>query len=116
MAKETIVVLRDDLDGTVIEDGKGETIKFSVNNTSYTIDLSTENAVAFRNALQPYLDAAAKEVGSLPRERGASKTAKGSSNKDELQKIRQWAKDNGYEVSERGRVAQSIQDAYAAAN
>lgn len=115
MAKETITVLRDDLDGTVIEDGKGETIKFAVNNTSYTIDLTTENAAAFRNALQPYLDAAAKEVGSLPRERG-TKSSKGSGNKEELQKIRQWAKDNGYDVSERGRVAQSIQDAYNAAH
>jgi hypothetical protein len=112
MAKETIVVMRDDIDGTVIEEGKGETVRFSVNNTSYTIDLSTDNAIKFRDAIKPYIDAAAKEVSSLPR----SSSSAPKSNKEELQKIRQWAKDNGYEVSERGRVAQTIQDAYHAAN
>lgn len=112
MAKETIVVLRDDIDGSVIEEGKGETVRFSVNNTFYVIDLTTENAIKFRDSIKPYIDAAAKEVSSLPR----SASAAPKSNKEELQKIRQWAKDNGHDVSERGRVAQSIQDAYHAAH
>jgi hypothetical protein len=115
MAKETITVVRDDLDGTVIEEGQGETVRFSVNNTSYVIDLTTQNATAFRDAIKPYIDAAATEVASLPRS-SSSRSSSPKSNKEELQKIRQWAKDNGHDVSERGRVAQSIQDAYHAAH
>jgi hypothetical protein len=110
--KETITVVRDDLDGTVIEEGKGENIRFSVNNTSYVMDLTTENAVAFRDAIKPYIDAAVKEVSSLPR----SSSSAPKSNKEELQKIRQWAKDNGHQVSDRGRVSQEIQNAYHAAH
>lgn len=112
MAKETIVVLRDDIDGTVIEEGKGETVRFSVNNTFYVIDLTTENAIKFRDAVKPYIDAAAKEVSSLPR----STSAAPKSNKEELQKIRQWAKDNGHEVSPRGRISGSVIEAYNAAH
>jgi hypothetical protein len=110
--KETITVVRDDLDGSVIEEGQGETVRFSVNNTSYIMDLTTKNAAAFRDAIKPYIDAAVKEVASLPR--SASSAPKG--NKEELQKIRQWAKDNGYQVSDRGRVSAEIQSAYHAAN
>jgi hypothetical protein len=112
MAKETIVVLRDDIDGTIIEEGQGETVRFSVNNTSYVIDLSTQNAVAFRDAIKPYIDAAAKEVSSLPR----TSSSAPKSNKEDLMKIRLWARENGYNVSGRGRVSQEIQDAFHAAN
>ena len=35
--------------------------------------------------------------------------------KDDLGAIRQWARENGYGVSERGRIAQSIKDAFHSA-
>ncbi len=36
--------------------------------------------------------------------------------KSELQNIRAWARKNGYEVSDRGRIKADIIDAYHAAN
>ena len=60
---ETIYV--DDLDGVEIEDGRAETIKFGVDGKDYEIDLSEQNAAAFREAVQPYLSAARPaEAGS----------------------------------------------------
>lgn len=109
MAKETITIVRDDIDGS--EDAKS--YKFGWGNDQYEIDLSEKNAKELQHFLAKYIDAAAKVTARLPRSSGSSAP---KSNKEELQKIRQWAKDNGYEVSERGRVAQSVQDAYHAAH
>jgi hypothetical protein len=109
MAIKTIRM--DDIDGTP----DAESYSFALNGEQYDIDLSKDNFEKLQAALAPYVKVAAKATSRVPREASAS-TSRNSSNKEELQKIRQWAKDNGYEVSERGRVAQSIQDAYHAAN
>lgn len=113
MAKETITIVRDDLDGT---EG-ASSYKFGWGDDQYEIDLTEKNAQELEGFLSKYIEKAAKVTARLPRavSQGPS-TMRKPGNKEELQKIRQWAKDNGYEVSERGRVAQSIQDAYHAAN
>ncbi|MBF4568764.1 Lsr2 family protein [Plantibacter sp. VKM Ac-2880] len=54
MAKRTIITLIDDLDGTDIPPGTGETVRFGVDGRSYEIDLGDDNAAALRAALQPY--------------------------------------------------------------
>lgn len=112
MAKETITIVRDDLDGS---EG-ASSYKFGWGNDQYEIDLSDKNAKELESFLSKYIDKAAKVTARLPRQASTSSTRSSSSNKEELQKIRQWAKDNGYEISERGRVSQTIQDAYRAAN
>ncbi|GGG27614.1 hypothetical protein GCM10007304_46810 [Rhodococcoides trifolii] len=48
MAKREIVELTDDVDGSVITAGSGETINFSVSGVDYTIDLKAKNAKALR--------------------------------------------------------------------
>lgn len=110
MAKETITIVRDDLDGS---EG-ASSYKFGWGNDQYEIDLSEKNAKELEDFLGRYIEKAAKVTARLPRQASTS-SSKSSSNKEELQKIRQWAKDQGLEVSERGRVSQSIQDAYRAA-
>jgi hypothetical protein len=114
MAKETITIVRDDLDGS---EG-ASSYKFGWGDDQYEIDLTDKNAEELENFLNRYIEKAAKVTARLPRAsaQGPSTMRKPGGNKEELQKIRQWAKDNGYDVSERGRVAQSIQDAYHAAN
>lgn len=112
MAKETKIIIRDDLDGT---EG-ASSYKFGWGSDQYEIDLSDKNAKELQDFLSKYIDKAAKVTARLPRQASTSSARSSSSNKEELQKIRQWAKDNGFEISERGRVAQSIQDAYHAAN
>lgn len=112
MARETYVRVVDDLTKEVLEEGQGETLTFGFQGKSYTIDLGQKNADEFRKVMHKYTSVATQEVSRLPR--AASSSTK--SNKEELAAIRAWAKDNGHAVSERGRIAQSIQDAYHAAN
>jgi hypothetical protein len=111
MAQKTLVQLVDDLDGTPISDGGGRTVAFSYDGTSYVIDLSDAHVVEFKEALAPFV-AAGRKTG-----RDASrKIASPKSDPAELQKMREWARSNGHEVSDRGRVSAVIRDAYNAAN
>jgi hypothetical protein len=52
MAQRVEVRLTDDLDGTEIPSGKGETITFSLDGKSYEIDLTAKNASVLRKALR----------------------------------------------------------------
>ncbi|WP_427007210.1 histone-like nucleoid-structuring protein Lsr2 [Pseudarthrobacter sp. H2] len=115
MAKKTFTRIVDDLTNEMLEEGQGETIEFAFEGSSYSIDLSSKNADDFREAISKYTDVATKNVARLPRAASSSISAP-KSNKEELQKIREWAKANGHNISERGRVAQSVQDAYHAAH
>jgi hypothetical protein len=109
MTTETITRLVDDLDGGVAE----RTIVFSWDKTSYEIDLSKKNIAAFEKALKPYLGAArtVRQSSGAPRRRGTHVVA---GKRADLQAIRDWARANGYEVSERGRIAATIIEAYEA--
>lgn len=110
--KKTTVQLLDDLDGTVIENGSGATVSFAFEGDSYEIDLSAENLAAFRMVMQPYTKVS-RRVGYVPaKPRG---TAASHSDRAELQAIRAWAAANGMQVSDRGRIAGSVREAYAGA-
>lgn len=113
MARKILHQLVDDLDGTVLEAGEGETVLFSLDGDAYEIDLTGDNAKALRDSLQPYL-AAARRVSSRSGRNGA-RARRGGNDRD-LAAIRAWARNSGYEVSERGRVAASIVSAYDAAH
>ena len=70
MAKRTVITLIDDIDGT----DAAETIAFSIDSAGYEIDLSADNAAAFRAALEPYATAARRISGrSLRTTRRAAK-------------------------------------------
>jgi Lsr2 len=115
MAQQTTVRFVDDLDGS---EASG-TFDFSLEGRSYQIDLSDENAAKLRDALAPYVDAARK-AGGRSRGRAARQTAVAEkparSSREETAAIRQWARDNGHQVSERGRIPKSVIEAYQAAN
>lgn len=114
MAKVTRVELVDDLDGTVIEKNGGETVKFALDGTNYSIDLTKKNAEAFRSTLAKYIDKAEREGGrtaSTSRRSGSSRRSTA-----ELNAIREWANANGYQTAPRGRVKTDIMVAYDKAN
>jgi hypothetical protein len=101
MAQRTIVSLVDDLDGGAAS----QTVKFGVDGVEYEIDLSDKNAAKLRKALATYLAHGRK----LSRSGQPYKLIElGLSSRD----LRAWAKSNGYDVPDRGRVPRSIQDAY----
>jgi len=103
-----------DLDGTVLEEGGGKQITFSIEGRSYEIDLSDRNADKFYAAVAPFVDAA-RAVG-----RSASAPRRGRSSRRtsdvDLAAVREWARANGHTVSDRGRVPAPILEAYHAAN
>ncbi len=107
MAQKVNIVLVDDLDGTEAT----ETVTFGLDGASYEIDLNDANAAALREALSGYVGHARKVTGSSRRPRKAS-GASSSNTKD----VREWAKSQGMEVSERGRISADVQRAYDAAH
>ncbi len=116
MATETITRLIDDLDSSDAE----RTVTFTWDGRTYEVDLSKKNAAALEKVFKPYL-AAARSVRpvtarSLTRAtRGAGHPGTGVRRRRDLQAIRDWARAQGHEVSDRGRVATAIVEAYEAA-
>ena len=108
MARKEVVKLIDDLDGEEIDRG-GQTFAFAYRGASYEIDLSERNAQKFAEALQPYLAAARRIDGGRPKAPSSAPI-----DKTQLAAMRSWAKNHGYQVSDRGRVSKEIQDAYHA--
>lgn len=111
MAKETITIVKDDLDGSE----NARSYKFGWGDDQYEIDLSDQNAKELRDFLGKYIDVAAKVTSRLSRGDQPS-VPKSGSNKEELQKIRTWAQQQGLSVAPRGRISQDIQEKYRAAH
>lgn len=108
MAQRVQIILEDDLDGG----DATETVTFGLDGVNYEIDLNDKNAAALRDALAGYVGAGRRVSG-----RKSSGGASGSrSSSGDLTKIREWARANGHEVSDRGRISQKVRDAYAKAN
>jgi len=102
MARKTFVELIDDIDGSKAE----QTVTFSLDGVSYEIDLSEDNAARLREELGTWVAKSRRVSGRRTRGTGASAPAKDSA------KVREWARENGYEVSDRGRISAEIRTAY----
>ncbi|MGI8416229.1 MAG: histone-like nucleoid-structuring protein Lsr2 [Nakamurella sp.] len=113
MATQTIVTYVSDLSGDIIDDGGGS-VEFSINGAEYTIDLTAKEVDKLNKALETYVDNATRLGGR--RKVRISSSSGGGRGKEQLQAIRDWARKNGYEVSDRGRIAAEIQEAFDAAH
>jgi hypothetical protein len=114
MAKKVITTTEftDDLDGS----NAAGTVSFAYAGSAYEIDLSKKNATALAKVLEPYIESARKaRSGSRPAGGRSSRRGSARATRSDLGAVRAWAKENGYEVAERGRVSAAIMDAYAAA-
>lgn len=112
MAQRVVTLKVDDIDGSDLGDG-GETVTFAIGGTQYEMDLSDKNADKFRKDMEKYVSVARKVSGGRSGRR--SSTGGSGRSKEELQAIRTWARENGHEVNERGRISQTITDAYHSA-
>ena len=110
MAQRVEVQLTDDLDGTNIPTGKGETVLFGLDGNTYEIDLTTKHAAALRKALATYVEAGRR----LKNSRGVR--VKHTEVSADNRTIKEWARSNGFDVNDRGRVPVRIREAFAAAN
>ena len=114
MAKQTIVTLVDDLDGSSSD--SVETVNFGLDGVSYEIDLNEDHADELRNRLAEFVGSAQRTGGRL--RRGAATVtpnATGSGRRrEQTQAIREWANKNGYEVADRGRIPAAVIEAFEA--
>jgi hypothetical protein len=112
MARKVLVRLVDDLDGLPSEGVA--TVTFSLDGVTYSIDLNQANASKLRDGLADYITAARRIGGRMKRGSAAGGRSAGSANDGPA--IREWAREQGHELAERGRIPSHIVDAYHAAN
>ena len=98
MAQKIQTLFIDDLDGSVAEG----TVRFGLDGAEYEIDLNAEHAKALRDALASYVGAARRSGGSA--RRPARGGRRGSASGLNTTEVREWAKSQGIEVKDRGRV------------
>ncbi len=110
MAQKTIVSLIDDLSGEEAD----ETVRFGLDGAQYEIDLSEKNATKLRESLAPFVGAARRSGGRASGGRRAAvrTTSRRGGGTDRTADIREWARSNGYTVSDRGRIASNIVEAF----
>ena len=125
MAQRQITVTIDDVTGDELEGG--ETVNFALDGVEYQIDLSEEHADELRKAFAPYVLKGRRTGGRYARAGGGSagrplrsadstsSRASGRSKRD-TRAIREWARANNHEVSDRGRIPASVIQAYEAAH
>ncbi|KRF16612.1 hypothetical protein ASG90_10085 [Nocardioides sp. Soil797] len=107
MAQKVNIILVDDID----ESEATETVSFGLDGANYEIDLNDAHAAALRDALATYVGHARK-VGGRRGTRKSAAAAGGASASD----VREWARSNGHDVPDRGRIPAEIRDAYNAAH
>ncbi|GGM19270.1 Lsr2 family protein [Promicromonospora citrea] len=109
MVQKVQLVLEDDIDGGAAD----ETVNFGLDGVSYEIDLNAEHAAQLRDALASWVGHARKVKAPATR---TATTSRRSRSGNDTAAVREWAKANGYTVSDRGRIAAEVQEAYAKAN
>ncbi|PFG44391.1 Lsr2 protein [Isoptericola jiangsuensis] len=111
MVQKTKVVLIDDIDGTEGD----ETVTFALDGVTYEIDLTAKHAAELRESFATWIGHARKS-GPRAAARTTSSARRGRTDREQLQKIREWARDNGHTVNERGRIPSKVLEAYEAAH
>lgn len=101
MAQKVSVLLVDDLDGSEAH----ETVTFGLDGSTYEIDLNKANAESFRETVQTWVSAARK-VNNRRKAKGKA---------GDTRTVREWARANGFKVSNRGVIPAEVQAAYEAA-
>jgi hypothetical protein len=118
MAQRVQVLLVCDLHDEEVEGA--ETVAFGLDGSSYEIDVCEDHAVELRDAFAPFVGAArrAGRAAAAPAQRRGARTSRsgGSSDRERVQEIREWARNHGHKVSERGRLSAAVIQAYEAAH
>ncbi|WP_166850700.1 Lsr2 family protein [Isoptericola sp. BMS4] len=110
MVQKQQIVLIDDIDGSDAD----ETVTFALDGVSYEIDLTSKHAAELRDALATWIGHGRKQAG---RAAGARTPARRTqTDRAQLAKIREWARENGHKVSDRGRIPAAVLSAYEAAH
>ncbi|ALG14539.1 histone-like nucleoid-structuring protein Lsr2 [Kibdelosporangium phytohabitans] len=113
MAQKVVVQLVDDLDGSTSDDIT--TVTFGVDGVSYEIDLTQSNATKLREQIGEFTESA-RRVGGRARRGTVPGGAKPPVSREQTKAIRDWARQNGYDLSDRGRIPSTVIEAFDAAH
>lgn len=109
MAQQVFVSLVDDIDGSEAD----ETVQFGLDGVTYEIDLSEHNAGDLRDAMAQYIEYARRSGGrKRTKERVSAPAQPATNDREQNQAIRAWARDSGFEISDRGRIPGEVVEAY----
>jgi Lsr2 len=97
VAQKVQTLFIDDLDGS---EAVG-TVRFGLDGSEYEIDLNDRHTEDLRKLLAPYVDAARRSPGARKPGRGGRRASGAALSSTE---VRDWAKSQGIEVKDRGRV------------
>jgi hypothetical protein len=109
MAQKVQVLLVDDISGAEA----AESVSFSLDGVSYEIDLTAANAKKLRDDFASWVGHARRSGGRKSSRRG---TTAGGVRRGDLSAVREWARNNGHKVSDRGRISADVLAAYDKAN
>lgn len=113
MAQKVQVLLVDDLEGGEAD----ETVTFALDGVAYEIDLTHTNAGKLRELLAPFTESGRKQSGRVSSARGVrGRAPRPVGGNPDTAKIRAWAKENGHDVNDRGRVPSTVREAYEKAH
>ena len=107
MAHKVLVQMVDDIDGGVAH----QTVPFGLDGVQYEIDLSDKNAGTLREEFARYI-AASRRTGGRKVRRGTGSATPTPEDRERSRSIRAWAADNGWSISERGRIPTDVVTAY----
>lgn len=105
VAQKVQYILISDVSGKELGED-GQTIKFGFLGVDYELDVSQDEADEFVQMMEKYVNAARRVGGRRQSDRS------GSADRARMAQIREWARENGIQVSSRGRIAQHVIDAY----
>jgi hypothetical protein len=112
VAQKIQTLFIDDIDGGAAEG----TVRFALDGTDYEIDLNAKHSEELRSALGRYVSHARKVGGSARRAgRAAGRASRGGSSSLNTTEIRNWAREQGFDIKDRGRVPADLVAKYQAA-
>jgi hypothetical protein len=110
MAQKVVVELVDDLDGTASEDIS--TVNFGLDGATYEIDLNENNAERLRESLANYVGAARRTGGRIKRATTKGPATRATADREQTKAIRDWARENGWALADRGRIPANVMTAF----
>lgn len=120
MAKQQKVTIEytDDVSGDSLVADEVRTVEFALDGSSYEIDLSADNAAKLRDELATWIGHARKVTANkrVAKVASAPRAGRASVDREQNQAVREWARSQGHEISDRGRISSKIMAAYQAAH
>lgn len=114
MAQRVLVLLEDDLDHSEAT----QTVRFGLDGVDHEIDLNDQHANQLREAFATWV-AAARKVATTRAARPARASTMSTGpghvapiDPEQSRQMRAWGREHGRTLSDKGRIPQTVQDAY----